>query len=163
MKNFISENITFLVKKGRHTQDDFGLIFDLKKGVINQYILGKSNPKIDTIQRICEHFKISIDDFINTDLSENKGVLTGVKTSIKTDNNTKDIAKEIEVRDELIAMYKDKIEALTKEINKEETLSRIEQKIDQTNIIFKELEEHFEYLNLKENLEKAKSLKGQKK
>lgn len=161
MKNFISENITFLVKKGKHTQDDFGLIFDLKKGVINQYILGKSNPKIETIQRICQHFKISIDDFINTDLSDNKNALAGPKVTTKTD--TTDIAKEIQLRDDLIVAYKDKIEALTKELSKEETLSRIELKIDQTNTIFKELEEHFEYLNLKENLEKAKSLKGQKK
>jgi len=72
MKNYISENISYLVKKSKLTQDDFGLSFDLKKGVINQYIQGKSLPKIETIQKICSHNQITIDDFINLDLSEQK-------------------------------------------------------------------------------------------
>ncbi|WP_130735485.1 helix-turn-helix domain-containing protein [Flavobacterium sp. J27] len=163
MKNYISENISYLVNKVRSSQDEFGAMFDLKKSSVSSYVSKKALPKIDTIQRICEYFNITIDEFINTDLSDKKNALAGPKTTTKADTNTENIAKEIQLRDELIAMYKDKIEALTKEIKHDEALARIEQKVDQSNIIFKELEEHFEYLNLKENLEKAKSLKGQKK
>lgn len=72
MENFISVNISHLLRLKKITQDDFGGFFGLGKGVINQYLLKKSNPKIETIQRICLHYEITIDDFINTDLSAAK-------------------------------------------------------------------------------------------
>lgn len=49
--------------------DDFGLIFDLNKGVISQYIRKISTPKIDTIIKICDKYQITIDDFVRKDLS----------------------------------------------------------------------------------------------
>lgn len=72
MNNFISENIAFLIKKNDLAIDDFGNLFDLTRGVTGQYIRKSSLPKIITIQKICKHYDISIDDFINTDLSAAK-------------------------------------------------------------------------------------------
>ena len=77
MENFISENISFFVRNSNLKQDEFGLLFDLKKGVVNQYMQKKSLPKIETIQKICKHFKVSIDDFINLDLSSKGLKITG--------------------------------------------------------------------------------------
>ena len=70
MKNYISENISYLVKKMNCSQDEFGEIFDLKKSSISSYVSKKAQPKIETIQKICEYFNITIDDFINKDLSK---------------------------------------------------------------------------------------------
>lgn len=72
MNNFISENINFLTKKYNLSLDEFGSIFDLSKGLTGQYVRKLSLPKIITIQKICEHYKLSIDDFINKDLSAAK-------------------------------------------------------------------------------------------
>lgn len=72
MKNYISENISYLVNKMRCSQDEFGALFDLNRSVISQYIKEKSQPKIETIQRICEYFEITIDDFINRSLEDVK-------------------------------------------------------------------------------------------
>jgi transcriptional regulator with XRE-family HTH domain len=69
MKNYISINISYLVHKSRLGQDEFGNIFELNKGLIGKYINNISLPKIETIQKICSHFEITIDDFINKDLS----------------------------------------------------------------------------------------------
>ena len=69
MNNFIGINISYLVDKLNCTQDEFGALFDLKRGNVNQYVKEKAQPKIETIQKICKHFEISIDDFINLDLS----------------------------------------------------------------------------------------------
>lgn len=163
MKNYISNNLSFLVNKMNCSRDEFGAMFGLNRGNISFYINEKSQPKIETIQSICDYFKISIDDFINKDLSDKNTSLNNPKTTNIVDSES--ITKEIQLRDDLIAAYKDKIELLTKQ--NEDILARIEQKVDQSSIInqtiFKEIEEQFEYLNLKENLEKAKSLKGQKK
>lgn len=72
MNNFISDNINFLTKKNNLSLDDFGNIFDLSKGLTGQYVRKLSLPKIITIQKICAYYKISIDDFVNTDLSAAK-------------------------------------------------------------------------------------------
>jgi len=69
VKNYITENIAHLVDKSGETQDDFGSLFDLKRGAINSYINQKALPKIETIQRICLHYEITIDDFVNRELA----------------------------------------------------------------------------------------------
>jgi transcriptional regulator with XRE-family HTH domain len=77
IKNYISINITYLVHESRLRQDDFGALFNLNKGLIGNYVNSKALPRIETIQNICLHFEITIDDFINTDLSATK--LFGIK------------------------------------------------------------------------------------
>lgn len=70
IKNYISENISYLSSKEPHlTQDEFGEMFDLGKGLISNYIGKRAKPKIETIQRICLHYKITIDDFVNKELA----------------------------------------------------------------------------------------------
>ena len=72
LKNYIPVNISYLVKKIDLSQDEFGATFEVGRGLISNYINGKALPKIETIQRICAHFEITIDDFINKDLSAPK-------------------------------------------------------------------------------------------
>lgn len=72
MKNYIGLNIKYLCEKNNLNQDDFGLFFGLKKSVIGTYVREVSTPKIELIQRICLHYKITIDDFVNVDLSLGK-------------------------------------------------------------------------------------------
>lgn len=163
MKNYISENISYLVNKLRCSQDEFGAMFDLKRSIISQYIKEKSQPKIDTIQRVCDYFDITIDAFINTSLEETKSgkfVKKDIATNVAT--NIDVVAKEIEIRDELIAFYKEKVESYEKEKNTFEIITRIENKLDtslETNkTLFSEIEEYFELMKLKENLEKAKNI-----
>lgn len=71
IENYISENITYLIdtSKDIFTQDEFGNLFELNRGAINSYVKKKAVPKLETIQRICKHYKISIDDFVNRNLS----------------------------------------------------------------------------------------------
>lgn len=72
MKIYISENIEYLIRKSRFSQKEFGDLFELKANVVSQYVKNISYPKIETIQRICEYFEITIDDFINRSLEEKK-------------------------------------------------------------------------------------------
>ncbi|QEE49626.1 helix-turn-helix transcriptional regulator [Flavobacterium alkalisoli] len=120
MKNFISENISYLVKENNYRQDDFGILFDLKKGVINQYIQGKSLPKIETLQKICSHFKITLDDLVNSELSE-AAYKSKSQQQVATEQNTpynneKDaiIAAQretIETQKELIATLRSRLDS----------------------------------------------------
>jgi transcriptional regulator with XRE-family HTH domain len=76
MKNYISLNIKHLCDKNILNQDDFGLLFGLKKSVVGTYVREISTPKIEIIQKICAYYQISIDDFVNTDLSAGKPYAT---------------------------------------------------------------------------------------
>ena len=72
VKNYIPENIEYLIDREKSSKDEFGFQFDLKRGIVSQYVRKISLPKLETIQRICLHYEISIDDFVNTDLSAGK-------------------------------------------------------------------------------------------
>lgn len=70
MQNFISLNIKYLCDKNFLNQDEFGSLFELKKGVVGTYVREIAVPKLETLQKISIYFKISIDDFVNRPLSE---------------------------------------------------------------------------------------------
>ena len=53
----------------------FGELFSIKSSTLTSYTSGTSNPPIELIQKICKHFNISIDDFINIEM---------IKTSTST-------------------------------------------------------------------------------
>ncbi len=67
--NYISLNIKYLTGKEKVKKDEFGRIFGLNRGAISAYISEKAQPKIETLQKISAYFQISIDDLINTNLS----------------------------------------------------------------------------------------------
>lgn len=67
---FIHKNISYLQKKERLTQNEFGELFGLGKGVINSYVTGKAMPKLETVIAICKYFKLNINDFVHEDLSQ---------------------------------------------------------------------------------------------
>lgn len=121
MENFIGENIAFLIKKNDLVIDDFGVLFDLSRGVTGQYIRKSSLPKIITIQKICAHYNISIDDFINKDLSipQPYGYRDGnVLYSSEPENSGYQVfspkyvellEKSIEDKDKIISTYEEKL------------------------------------------------------
>ncbi|WP_277016469.1 helix-turn-helix domain-containing protein [Flavobacterium lindanitolerans] len=70
MENYIGQNIKYLCDKNKLNQKEFGDIFGLTQSAVNVYIRKKSNPQIETIQKIALHFELSLDDFINRSLSD---------------------------------------------------------------------------------------------
>jgi transcriptional regulator with XRE-family HTH domain len=121
MENYISINIKHFLNYKKLTQDSFGEMFGLKKGVVNQYLLKKSNPKIETIQKICAHFEITIDDFINKDLS--KGNIYGNKQGQFLYTN--------EPNPEPYVISPNYVETLQKTIiDKEKIISMLEEKLN---------------------------------
>jgi len=110
-----------LIKKNDLAIDDFGILFDLSRGVTGQYIRKSTLPKIITIQKICEYYKISIDDFINKDLSAPKayGIKQGqlLYANEPEDENefispryVASLEKTIRDKEEIIAMLKEKLQ-----------------------------------------------------
>lgn len=117
LKNYISENISFLVKKMNCSQDEFGALFDLNRGNISQYVKEKSQPKIETIQKICNHFEILIDDFVNRPLSEIGNVANETKPSYGSEKEILAAKEEIiKSKEEIIQLQKNEIGRLKEKI-----------------------------------------------
>lgn len=117
MKNYISLNIKYLYEKNFLSQDEFGNIFGLKKSVIGTYVREISTPKIEIIQKICQYYNITIDDFVNRPLSEAINIANEPKPSY---SNEKEIlaAKEeiIKSKEEIIQLQKNEIGRLKEKI-----------------------------------------------
>lgn len=119
LKNYISENIEHLIKLENSSKDEFGFKFDLKRGIVSQYVRKISIPKLETIQKICFHFEISIDDFVNKDLS--KESVYGIKQEklLKANDQTSEymispryierLEQTIIDKDKIINMLEDKL------------------------------------------------------
>ena len=54
------------------SQQSFAEMFDLKRGTLGAYEEGRSEPKIETIIKIANHFSIPIGDLLTKELTVNK-------------------------------------------------------------------------------------------
>ncbi|WP_417365626.1 helix-turn-helix transcriptional regulator [Flavobacterium beibuense] len=70
MNNYIGLNIKYLCSEKKLSQKEFGDLFEIKQGTVSGYIGGRTEPNITFLQNVSRHFKITIDDFINVDLSK---------------------------------------------------------------------------------------------
>lgn len=73
--NFIAKNLYFLRKKINLTQAEIAAQFGYKRPTWNNYESGLSQPPLDGIMEIVKHFDISVEDFVNTDLSLNVALI----------------------------------------------------------------------------------------
>lgn len=67
----INKNIKKLRALKGLNQEEFAKIFNLSRANIGSYEEGRAQPKIDTATRIANYFSISLDDFVNKELSVN--------------------------------------------------------------------------------------------
>lgn len=67
--NYISLNIKYLFDKQNLSEENYGKLFGLGRGAIQSYIIEKATPKIDTIQKITVKYGLTIDEFVNSDIS----------------------------------------------------------------------------------------------
>ena len=72
----ISENIRFLSNEYNMNQSDFGKICNSTGASVSSWCTGMAVPSIDKIISICNHFDISIDDFVLKKLEVRKEFFT---------------------------------------------------------------------------------------
>lgn len=69
MDNFFAKNIKYLRKINKLDQAEFGKLFDRSIDCISTWERGIREPKTIDALRICEMYNLSLNDLINTDLS----------------------------------------------------------------------------------------------
>jgi transcriptional regulator with XRE-family HTH domain len=95
MENFIGLNIKTLCFTNKLSQKEFGDLFEIKQSTISTYLAGRSNPQIETIQKICEYFEISMDELINIDLAQNDKYSNKDKAGTTSKKNTYQVGNRI--------------------------------------------------------------------
>jgi len=112
-RNYIGLNIKYLCENNFLSQDDFGAKFGLKKSVVGTYVRGISYPKIEVMQKICEEYKILLDEFVNNDLYlKNKGYTTAHKDKSIAEPSVQNYTTEREALLKTIAAQEKTIAAL---------------------------------------------------
>lgn len=67
------------------SQQDFADIFELKRGTLGAYEEGRSNPKLETVLKIANHFSIGIEELLIEELTVNR--LLNFNERITTDSD----------------------------------------------------------------------------
>ncbi len=83
--SFFGKNIRKIRSVRSLSQQSFAELFDLKRGTLGAYEEGRSEPKIETIIKIANHFSIPIGDLLTKELTVNK--LLKFKSSLITDHD----------------------------------------------------------------------------
>lgn len=86
--SFFGKNIKKIRGVKGLSQQAFAELFELKRGTLGAYEEGRSEPKIETIIKIANHFSIAIDDLLTNELTVNqllkfKGDLTSYAEDVK--------------------------------------------------------------------------------
>jgi len=66
----ISGNLKYLRKKKGHTQQQFADIMSIKRSLVGAYEEDRAEPKYELLKRIAEHFELTIDEFINEEITD---------------------------------------------------------------------------------------------
>jgi transcriptional regulator with XRE-family HTH domain len=140
-------NIKYLVERENIGQDQFGEMFDLKRGTIGSYISRKAIPKLETMQKISAKYGILIDDIVSTDLSKGEGDVLKSDNVRVTSSNLPESELILSLRDQLkdkeriIAGLERERELMEKyvaliEMNakKKQTQHSLQERISQTNV-----------------------------
>lgn len=83
--SFFGKNIRKIRSVRSLSQQSFAELFDLKRGTLGAYEEGRSEPKIETIIKIANHFSIPIGDLLTKELTVNK--LLKFKSNLITDHD----------------------------------------------------------------------------
>ena len=107
--SFLSSNIKYLRKKSELSQAEFGQIFGASRGMIDTYETRRSQPTYETIRKIADYFKVSLDDLTDKDLS------LGYPMRIVEEKNEG-------VKDELIKILQKQIESLQSTVEHQQAI-----------------------------------------
>ena len=66
--NYLTQNIKFLRKREKLTQQQFADLLQIKRSLVGAYEEGRATPPVETMQKLAGHFNVRIDELINCNL-----------------------------------------------------------------------------------------------
>lgn len=78
-----NQNLKYLRKLRGWTQEEFANKLQIKRSLLGAYEEERAEPRIDVLETACDIFKLTLDDILRKDLSDNKGSYLARRRSLK--------------------------------------------------------------------------------
>lgn len=86
-----NQNLKYLRKLRGWTQQEFADKLRIKRSLIGAYEEERAHPNMEVLETVCDIFKLSMDDLIRKDLSDNKGNYLAKRRAMKLAGGRPDI------------------------------------------------------------------------
>jgi transcriptional regulator with XRE-family HTH domain len=78
-----NQNLKYLRKLRGWTQEEFAQKLRIKRSLLGAYEEERAEPRIDVLEVVCDIFKLTLDDLLRKDLTENKGNYIAKRRAMK--------------------------------------------------------------------------------
>ena len=85
------QNLKYLRKLRGWTQEEFSNKLGIKRSLVGAYEEERAEPRIDVLEVVCNIFKLTLDDILRKDLSDNKSNYLAKRRAMKLTNGRSDI------------------------------------------------------------------------
>lgn len=86
-----NQNLKYLRKLRGWTQEEFSQKLGIKRSLLGAYEEERAEPRIDVLETVCDIFKLTMDEILRKDLSENKSNYLARRRAIKLATGRPDI------------------------------------------------------------------------
>jgi transcriptional regulator with XRE-family HTH domain len=86
-----NQNLKYLRKLRGWTQEEFAQKLRIKRSLLGAYEEERAEPRIDVLEVVCDIFKLTLDDILRKDLSDNKSNYLAKRRAIKLASGRPDI------------------------------------------------------------------------
>jgi transcriptional regulator with XRE-family HTH domain len=86
-----NKNMKYLRKLRGWTQEEFAQKLRIKRSLIGAYEEERAEPRIDILEVVCDMFKLTLDDILRKDLSDNKSNYLAKRRAMKLASGRSDI------------------------------------------------------------------------
>jgi transcriptional regulator with XRE-family HTH domain len=87
-----NKNIKYLRKLRGWTQEEFAQKLRIKRSLLGAYEEERAEPRIDVLEVVCDIFKLTLDEILRKDLSDNKGNYLARRRAQKLASGRSDIS-----------------------------------------------------------------------
>jgi transcriptional regulator with XRE-family HTH domain len=86
-----NQNLRYLRKLRGWTQEEFARKLGIKRSLLGAYEEERAEPRIDVLEVVCDIFKLTLDDLLRKDMSDNKSNYLAKRRAIKLASGRPDI------------------------------------------------------------------------
>lgn len=86
-----SQNLKYLRKLRGWTQEEFANKLRIKRSLLGAYEEERAEPRIDVLETVCDIFKLTLDEILRKDLSDNKSNYMAKRRAMKLATGRPDI------------------------------------------------------------------------
>jgi len=86
-----NKNLKYLRKLRGWTQEEFAQKLRIKRSLLGAYEEERAEPRIDVLEVVCDIFKLTLDDLLRKDLSDNKSNYLAKRRAMKLAGGRSDI------------------------------------------------------------------------